>query len=163
AHGDGADVAVNGNIDLGKLAVDAQLTMTGPASGAGLRPDIFLLLSGSVPAATRTVDVSAFANWLLLRSLDRAVGKAEAAAAEREATTASASTEGSRSTTNPPLSDPAGEASGTPQAPVGSTTSNGATSTTGRPAPALPPPTEIGRTPGGEHPRGNSRRTAGPV
>jgi uncharacterized protein involved in outer membrane biogenesis len=78
AHGEGADVGITGHLDLSDWKVDAQLTLTGPTTGAIPRPDIFVALHGPVADVRRTLDVSAFANWLLLRSLDREASRVEA-------------------------------------------------------------------------------------
>jgi len=79
AHGEGADVGITGHLDLSDWTVDAQLTLTGPTTGATPRPDIFVALHGPLVDVRRTLDVSAFANWLLLRSLDREASRAESA------------------------------------------------------------------------------------
>ena len=78
AHGEGADVGITGHLDLSDWKIDGQLTFTGPTTGAIPRPDIFVALHGPVADVRRTVDVSAFANWLLLRSLDREASRVEA-------------------------------------------------------------------------------------
>jgi uncharacterized protein involved in outer membrane biogenesis len=77
AHGEGADVGITGHLDLSDWTVDGQLTLTGPTTGSIPRPDIFVALHGPVADVRRTVDVSAFANWLLLRSLDREASRVE--------------------------------------------------------------------------------------
>jgi uncharacterized protein involved in outer membrane biogenesis len=77
AHGEGADVGITGHLDLSDWTVDGQLTLTGPTTGATPRPDIFVGLHGPVADVRRSVDVSAFANWLLLRSLDREASRVE--------------------------------------------------------------------------------------
>jgi uncharacterized protein involved in outer membrane biogenesis len=78
AHGEGADVGITGHLDLSDWKVDAQLTLTGPPTGSTPRPDIFVALHGPVADVRRSLDVSAFANWLLLRSLDREASRVEA-------------------------------------------------------------------------------------
>ena len=78
AHGEGADVGITGHLDLSDWTVEAQLTLTGPTTGTTPRPDIFVALHGPVTDVRRTPDVSAFANWLLLRSLDREASRVEA-------------------------------------------------------------------------------------
>jgi uncharacterized protein involved in outer membrane biogenesis len=78
AHGEGADVGITGHLDLSDWKVDAQLTLTGPTTGSTPRPDIFVALHGPVADVRRSLDVSAFANWLLLRSLDREASRVEA-------------------------------------------------------------------------------------
>ena len=70
ARGEGGDLAVTGTVDLSEWALDARLTLSGPAgndpSTSG-RPDVFIALKGPIAAPKRTLDVSALTGWLTLR------------------------------------------------------------------------------------------------
>lgn len=157
ARGSGADAAMTGHIDLSNWTVDAQLTLTGPAGGAGLRPDILLALAGPVESASRTIDVSAFANWLLLRSLDREVTKVEGANAPPPR---------SGSPPAPGPSQPNGAPSGlSPIVELRPDLTSGEQPKAmplGEQAPLLPPAIEVGRNRGAEQAQARPRRTAKP-
>jgi large subunit ribosomal protein L24 len=160
AHGNGADVAITGHVDLSNWTVDAQLTLTGPAGGAGLRPDILLALAGPVEGASRTVDVSAFANWLLLRSLDREVSRAEGAnAATLPPRTGPPPASGS----SPPNGGPSALSPIVELRPDLTTGEQSNAMALGEQAPLLPPPIEIGRAPVAERAPAHPRRTAKPA
>jgi hypothetical protein len=78
AAGEGADVTINGTLDLTIGALDARLILTGTEQAAGARPDIFVALRGPLAAPERSVDISALTSWLMLRSVERQSKKLEA-------------------------------------------------------------------------------------
>jgi AsmA family/AsmA-like C-terminal region len=79
ARADGADLALAGHVDLSENLLDARLTLTGTkVIAGGGRPEIFLGLKGPIPAARRTVDVSALVGWLTLRAIDQQASRLEA-------------------------------------------------------------------------------------
>ncbi len=82
---DGAELAVNGNLDLSGGALDARLTLSGLAGPdmSGQRPDVLVSLKGPLPLPKRTLDVSALAGWLTLRAVEQQSQRLEAAEAKR--------------------------------------------------------------------------------
>jgi uncharacterized protein involved in outer membrane biogenesis len=92
AHGEGADLTLNGTLDLAGRDLDAGLVLAGPASGGApgtARPELLVVLQGSVAAPQRTVDVSGLVSWLMLRSLDRETRRMEAVEAGKPDATGS--------------------------------------------------------------------------
>jgi uncharacterized protein involved in outer membrane biogenesis len=86
AHGEGADLTLSGTLELAGRALDARLTLSGPADGGApgtARPDLFVALEGPAAAPQRSIDVSAFVDWLMLRSLDRETRRMEAVEADK--------------------------------------------------------------------------------
>ena len=83
AKAEGIDLAVTGALDLADGTLDGRLTLTGPALNNGPRPDLFITISGPIASASRSIDASALANWLLLRSLDRDASRTDAAELEK--------------------------------------------------------------------------------
>jgi large subunit ribosomal protein L24 len=76
----GADVAINGSINLAEAGLDAQLALSGTtalAAAASTRPQIAVAFKGSIEAPRRAVDVSAFASWLALRAVEQQSKKLE--------------------------------------------------------------------------------------
>jgi large subunit ribosomal protein L24 len=73
ARGDGADIAITGSYDLAQDALDARATLSGSmiASVAAGRPDIVIALKGPLAEPDVSLDVSALAGWLALRSADQ--------------------------------------------------------------------------------------------
>jgi large subunit ribosomal protein L24 len=65
-----AELSLSGILDLTDGAIDARMVLSGAGRAAGARPDIFMALQGPVAAPSRTVDVSALAGWLTLRSVE---------------------------------------------------------------------------------------------
>ncbi|HEY5166806.1 MAG TPA: AsmA-like C-terminal region-containing protein [Pseudolabrys sp.] len=65
-----AALSLAGNLDLTDGAIDARLVLSGSSQAAGARPDIFMLLKGSVAAPSRSIDVSALTGWLTLRAVE---------------------------------------------------------------------------------------------
>jgi uncharacterized protein involved in outer membrane biogenesis len=182
AHGEGADLALSGALDLASRAMDARLTLSGPAEGGApgtARPDLFITLQGPAHAPQRTVDVSALVNWLMLRSLDRETRRMEAVEAAKPDPAAAAPMDPSVS------SRPAPETPGPPPepqaaparpetgnavrpnqaAPPRPQTGNAVQPNTGAPveqAPSLPPPVEIRPPPGASSNRAARPRESSP-
>ena len=75
--GEGADVALSGGVDLTDGTMDVRLVLSGPAGGAGARPDVFLALRGPISAPARRIDVSALSGWLTMRAIERHSKKIE--------------------------------------------------------------------------------------
>ncbi len=72
ARGEGADITVTGGFDFVQQSIDGRVTLSGPKSedtGAG-RPDIVVALKGPYAAPSATLDLSALAGWLAIRSVD---------------------------------------------------------------------------------------------
>jgi hypothetical protein len=68
----GADLAVNGSVDMAHGAIDARLSMTGPAAaGSATRPEVMISLKGPVEAPKRSIDVAVLASWLALRAVEQ--------------------------------------------------------------------------------------------
>lgn len=65
-----ADLTVAGTADLTDGSLGARMVLSGSSKAAGARPDIFMALQGSAAAPSRTIDVSALAGWLTLRSVE---------------------------------------------------------------------------------------------
>ncbi len=65
-----ADLTLSGSTDLTDGSLGARMVMSGTSRAAGARPDIFMALQGSAAAPSRTIDVSALAGWLTLRSVE---------------------------------------------------------------------------------------------
>ncbi len=86
--GEGADLALTADIDLGARAMDATLTLTGPA-GLGTpaigRPAFEMVLQGPVDDPKRSFDVAALTNWLSSRAIALNGQRLEAAEAARTA------------------------------------------------------------------------------
>jgi uncharacterized protein involved in outer membrane biogenesis len=74
------DLAVNGLVNLADGAIDARLTLSAmPGAGAPVTtsPEIVVALKGSIDTPKRTIDVSAFTNWLALRAIEQQSKKLE--------------------------------------------------------------------------------------
>jgi hypothetical protein len=114
ARADGADLALAGHVDLSENVLDARLTLTGTkvVAGGG-RPEIFLALKGPIPAARRTIDVSALVGWLTLRAIDQQASRLEAIESDRKSSPEKPSAasppptpDDSRTSSVPPLPPP---------------------------------------------------------
>jgi len=91
----GADLAINGSMNVAEAALDAHLALSGPAAlagAAGTRPEIALAVKGAIDSPRRTLDAGAFASWLALRAVEQQSKKLEAL--EGRASPAPASTGG---------------------------------------------------------------------
>jgi large subunit ribosomal protein L24 len=70
----GADLALNGSIDLAQGMLDGRLTLIGnggPGAPANTRPEVLIALKGPVDAPKRSIDVAALASWLALRAVEQ--------------------------------------------------------------------------------------------
>lgn len=70
----GADLAVNGSVNLADGAIDARLTLLGAAGTgtlANTRPEIAITLKGPSANPKRNIDVAALATWLALRAVEQ--------------------------------------------------------------------------------------------
>jgi large subunit ribosomal protein L24 len=127
AHGEGADLAVSGNVDLVTQMLDARLVLTATnAPALAGRPELTIMLKGPLAAPRRTLDVSALAGWLALRAVEQQSKKLEQIEAERA---------------RGALTAPAAP-SPVPPAPVPSPSASAASPAVPRAAP-LPPPVDI--------------------
>ena len=84
----GADVGVSGSALLADDTIDARLTLSAPErpdAPAGTRPEVTITLKGATDAPKRTIDVTAFFNWLALRAVDQQSKRIDALEAAREA------------------------------------------------------------------------------
>jgi hypothetical protein len=86
AYGQGADLTFAGGGDLAEGAIDARLTLLGPAITEGTsttRPEILVMLKGPLGGAKRTIDVSTLSGFLMLRSVERQARRIDVIEAER--------------------------------------------------------------------------------
>jgi large subunit ribosomal protein L24 len=77
----GADIAVSGSLALAKNLSDIKLTLSGPErddAPRGLRPMADLILKGSLPTLTHTLDARGFVNWLALRAVEQQAKRLDA-------------------------------------------------------------------------------------
>jgi uncharacterized protein involved in outer membrane biogenesis len=158
---DGADLTVNGVIDLSEWVMDARLTLSGPAGGPASpasRPDVFIALKGPFGTPKRALDVSAFTGWLTLRAVERQSKQLEVLESERKeepaAGTAPTTAAASPAEPAPPAATRAApEEAAEPEPRPPPTPANpspprrAAVPPAGETAPALPPPIEIRPTP----------------
>lgn len=79
ARAEGADLSISGNYDLSDRSVDARIVLAGPTAitSAG-RPELAIALKGPAASPKRTLDVSALAGWLALRSVEQQSRRLEA-------------------------------------------------------------------------------------
>ena len=83
----GVDLGVNGSALLAEDTIDAKLTLTGPVrpdAPGGVRPEVSVTLKGSTDAPKRTLDATAFSNWLALRAVEQQSKRIDALEAGRE-------------------------------------------------------------------------------
>jgi len=167
ADSDAAKLSLEGGLDLTGGALDARLVLSGSSDSTGSRPDIFMALKGPLTAPERSIDVSALAGWLTLRSVENQAKRLRELERERAAQPAPP-TAAPKSEAPPARAVPLGSAHPAPSAapPLGSArvVPNGAAAP--RPlarkpilaptraakpkqAPALPPPMTITPAPGG--------------
>ncbi|TMJ04886.1 MAG: AsmA family protein [Alphaproteobacteria bacterium] len=84
--GQGADLSFAANADLADATLDARLTLSGPMITEGssaIRPEILVTLKGPYAAPKRTVDASTLSGWLMLRSVERQAKQIDAMEAQR--------------------------------------------------------------------------------
>jgi hypothetical protein len=85
---DGAQLGVDGTLDLKAAAIDAQLTLSAePASNALIlaRPELAVTLRGPLAAPDRKLDISALLGWLSLRAAEQQTRRLESLEANRRA------------------------------------------------------------------------------
>jgi len=85
---DGAQLALDGMLDLNAAAIDAQLTLSAePAAGALIRarPELAVTLKGPLAAPERKLDISALLGWLSLRAAEQQTRRLESLEANRRA------------------------------------------------------------------------------
>jgi large subunit ribosomal protein L24 len=86
AYGQGADLTFAGGGDLAEGAIDARLTLLGPSITEGTnttRPEILVMLKGPLGGPKRTIDVSTLSGFLMLRSVERQARRIDVIEAER--------------------------------------------------------------------------------
>lgn len=84
----GAQLALDGIIDLNNAAIDAQMTLSGqPAPNAliSARPELSVSVKGPLAAPERKLDVSALVGWLTLRAAEQQTRRIELLEANRRA------------------------------------------------------------------------------
>ena len=87
----GAQLALDGTIDLGRAAVDARMTLSeAPPAGAliAMRPELSVNLKGPLAAPQRTLDSSALTSWLTLSAAELQTRQIELIEAGQRAGTA---------------------------------------------------------------------------
>jgi hypothetical protein len=83
----GAELALDGSVDLGAAAIDARLTLSqAPPANAliAARPELSVTVKGPLGAPKRTLDTSALTSWLTLRSTELQTRRIEAIEANRQ-------------------------------------------------------------------------------
>src|SRR5262245_4977229 len=83
----GVDVGVSGSALLAEDSIDAKLTLTAPArpdAPGGIRPEVTIALKGATDAPKRTLDATAFSNWLALRAVEQQSKRIDALEAGRD-------------------------------------------------------------------------------
>ena len=84
---EGADLSLNGSVALTDDALDARLTLSGPARAdapAGARPEIGVTLKGPADSPKRMLEVGALSNWLALRAVEQQSKRIDALESGRE-------------------------------------------------------------------------------
>jgi large subunit ribosomal protein L24 len=85
---DGAQLAVDGTLDLKAAAIDAQLALSAePAANALIlaHPELAITLKGQLAAPERKLDISALLGWLGLRAAEQQTRRLESLEANRRA------------------------------------------------------------------------------
>jgi hypothetical protein len=83
----GAELALDGSVDLGAAAIDARLTLSqAPPANAliAARPEISVAIKGPLGAPQRTLDTSALTSWLTMRATELQTRRIEAIEANRQ-------------------------------------------------------------------------------
>jgi uncharacterized protein involved in outer membrane biogenesis len=84
----GAELLLDGVLDLNNAAIDAQIRLAGqPAANAliGARPELAVSVKGPLAAPERKLDVSALVGWLTLRATEQQTRRIESLEANRRA------------------------------------------------------------------------------
>jgi hypothetical protein len=87
-HAEGADLMVNGSVDLTEQNLNARLALSASKDAsppAGEQPGVSVFLSGPIANPKRTVDASALTAWLMLRAVEQQSKQLEAMEARRRA------------------------------------------------------------------------------
>jgi large subunit ribosomal protein L24 len=88
-----AELALDGVVDLNKLTIDANMTLSQPVAANALiraRPELVIGLKGPLAAPERRLDVSALVGWLTLRATEQQTRRLESIEANRRADALSA-------------------------------------------------------------------------
>ncbi len=153
----GAELVLSAGMDLTDNAIDARLTLSGPAATDSVvtsRPQIAIALKGPFDAPRRTLEVTAFANWLALRAVEQQARRLDALESGREQPSAPPA----------PAAAPVPQMPAAPKAAAPATAPRRSTATPAQPsaaargqnpkasepsrvAPALPPPINIAPAP----------------
>jgi hypothetical protein len=83
----GAELALDGSVDLGAAAIDARLTLSqAPPANAliAARPELSVTVKGPLGAPKRTLDTSALTSWLTLHATELQTRRIEAIEANRQ-------------------------------------------------------------------------------
>jgi uncharacterized protein involved in outer membrane biogenesis len=83
----GVDVGVSGSALFPEDSIDAKVTLTAPArpdAPGGARPEVTIALKGATDAPKRTLDATAFSNWLALRAVEQQSKRIDALEAGRD-------------------------------------------------------------------------------
>jgi large subunit ribosomal protein L24 len=171
AEASGARLAASGSVDLVQQEMQARLTLTGPArdDAATGRPDIFVSLKGPIAKPARSIDVSALAGWLTIRSIEQQARKlqeleaARRAAAEKPPATPPKSPAPNLNPTAAPAA-PQGAPAAMASTPVRAA-APAAARATAKPAPAVTSKPEVEQAPPEPPPTssiGEKKRTAPP-
>jgi large subunit ribosomal protein L24 len=78
AASDDVDLDASGTLDLTDGKLDSRFILSGAANASGLRPDIYMALSGPIAEPQRSVDVAALTGWLTLRAVELQTQKVKA-------------------------------------------------------------------------------------
>jgi hypothetical protein len=84
----GAQLSLDGVLDLNNAAIDAQMTLSGaPAANALIRarPELSVSVKGPIAGPERKLDVSALVGWLTLRATEQQTRRLESLEANRRA------------------------------------------------------------------------------
>ena len=84
----GAELSLDGVLDLNNAAIAAQMTLSGqPAANALIRarPELSVSVKGPLAASERKLDVSALVGWLTLRATEQQTRRLESLEANRRA------------------------------------------------------------------------------
>jgi len=89
----GAELALDGVLDLNKSAIDARMILSQPPAANALirmRPELTISVRGPLAAPERRLDVSALVGWLTLRATEQQTRRLESIQANRRADVLSA-------------------------------------------------------------------------
>jgi hypothetical protein len=84
----GAQLSLDGVLDLNNAAIDAQMTLSGQPAASALiraRPEFSVSVKGPLAAPERKLDVSALVGWLTLRATEQQTRRLESLEANRRA------------------------------------------------------------------------------